>query len=282
MNQILQLAHLNARVAGLALLGRWLGTKDVAAGYDRVASTYQEVWHCHLRRATDELLKRLPSGMSGTLLDLGSGTGYSAKYLATANPDSTVMAVDLSPEMLNCARAQAPANMRCVVSDMLEFVRAQKNGSASMIVSTWALGYSHASRLMRECGRLLPTGGRLAFIVNYADTLAPVFRAFRRCMLRFPNRVRLAAFPRFPKNWAFLERTLVRSQFEVEWRQDGQQPIAPPAGELLPWLRQTGILAGFDSMLDLSSVAGVFFEDDLAPDRDKLVHHFAMAIARKK
>jgi SAM-dependent methyltransferase len=281
MNQLLQLARLNARVAGLALRGRWLGSGDVAAGYDRVAATYEAAWHCHLRRATDELLQRLPAGLSGTILDLGSGTGYSALHLARTNPGATVVAVDVSAEMLNRARLRAPANLRCVGADMLEFVREQEAGSAALIVSTWALGYSHATRLLAECGRLLPRDGRLAFIVNYADTLAPVFLAFRRCMLRFPDRVRLAAFPRFPKDWRFLQQLLDRNRFAVEWHQEGRLPITPPAGELLPWLRQTGILAGFDAMLDLSAAAGAFFEAELARDRDRLFHHFAMAIARR-
>jgi SAM-dependent methyltransferase len=281
MKRILQLARLNARVAGLALQGRWLGPKDVAAGYNRVAATYEEAWHRHLRQATDELLQRLPVGLSGTVLDLGSGTGYSAIHLAQTNPGATVLAVDLSDQMLDRARARAPANLGCVVADMLEFVRSQETASVGLIVSAWALGYSHASRLFRECSRLLSSGGTLAFIVNYADTLAPVFLAFRRCMLRFPDCVRLAAVTRFPKDWNFLQRTLERNRFAVEWHQEGRQHIPPPAGELLPWLQQTGILAGFDAMLDLSAAAGAFFEAELARDRDNLFHHFAMAIARR-
>lgn len=57
--------------------------------------------------------------------------------------------------------------------------------------------------------------------------------------------------------------------------------LTPPPGDLLPWLRQTGILAGFDAMLDLTGSSGAFFEAELAPHRDKLFHHFAMSVARK-
>jgi SAM-dependent methyltransferase len=281
MSPVWQLARLNARVAGLALRGRWLEPGDVAAGYDRAASTYEAVWLAHLRRTTDALLCQLPSGLTGTILDLGGGTGYAAQHLAAANVNSTVVAVDVSPEMLNRARTRAPANLRCVVSDMLAYVRAQADGSARLIVSTWALGYSQPARLFRECHRLLTPGGMLVFIVNYADTLAPVFRAFRRCMLQFPHRVRLAARPRFPRDWPWLRRALLQSRFDVAWHQDGRLEIGPPAGGLLPWLRQTGILAGFDAMLDLSAPADAFFEAEIARDRRPLVHHFAMVVARK-
>lgn len=57
--------------------------------------------------------------------------------------------------------------------------------------------------------------------------------------------------------------------------------ITPPPGDLLPWLRQTGILAGFDAMLDLRGEAGAFFEAELTPQRDQLAHHFAMTVAHK-
>ena len=218
----------------------------MAAGYDKAAPTYDTAWHRHLRPATDDLLQRLPRGLTGVILDLGSGTGYTARRLAQANPEASVVAVDISPAMLERARREAPANLRCVVSDMLDFVRSQPAASAALIVSTWALGYSRPARLIRECGRLLPGGARFAFIVNYADTLAPVFRSFQRCMLAFPGRVRLAAWPRFPKDWSFLEHELRQSGFAVEWHQEGSRKITAPEGELLPWLRQTGILAGFE------------------------------------
>jgi trans-aconitate methyltransferase len=281
MSRALQLVRLNARVAGLALRGRWLGAGQIAAGYDRVAPTYDRVWQRHLRDATDDLLGRLPCGLSGTILDLGSGTGYCARHIAGANPSAEVVAVDVSREMLARAAADAPPNLRCVVQDMLEYLQTWKAAGPSLVVSTWALGYSHPARLIGRCGALLAKGGLLAFIVNYRDTLAPVFRAYQRCMLRFASQVRLAAVQRFPKDWPFLERVLQKGGFEVTWQQEGRKHIEPPDGPLLPWLRQTGILAGFDGMLELSGPSAAYFEEQLAPQRDAIFHHFAMAIARK-
>jgi SAM-dependent methyltransferase len=281
VSRFVQLARLNTRVAALALQGRWLTPAVVAAGYNKVAPTYDTAWHWHLRPATDDVLQRLPRGLSGVILDLGSGTGYASKRLAEANPEATVVAVDISPAMLERARREAPGNLRCVASDMLEFARSQAAASAALIVSTWALGYSRPARLIRECSRLLRSGSRFAFIVNYADTLGPVFRSFQRCMLAFPGRMRLAAWPRFPRDWNFLQHQLRQSSFAVEWHQDGSRKITAPEGELLPWLRQTGILAGFEGMLDLSGPVAALFEAEMAESRDNIYHHFAMAIARK-
>jgi len=282
MNRVLQLARLNARVAGLALRGRWLGAGEIAAGYDGAAPSYDQVWQCHLRDATDDLLGRLPCGLSGAILDLGSGTGYCAKRLARANPEARVIAVDILKEMLARAGAGAPSNLRCVVCDMLKFVQAWEAGHPSLIVSTWALGYSHPARLIGRCGAVLGKGGLLAFIVNYRDTLAPVFRAFQRCMLRFPGQVRLAAIQRFPKDWLCLKEALEKARFNIVWRQEGRKHIQRPEGLLLPWLRQTGILAGFDAMLALAGPAAAYFEEQVAPERDAIFHHFAMAIAEKE
>ena len=281
MNQMLQLARLNARVAGLALRGRWLGAGEIAAGYDAVAPTYDRVWQCHLRKATDDLLGRLPSGLSGVILDLGSGTGYCARHLARTNPAAQVIAVDISREMLSRAGDAAPSNLRCVVGDMLEFVQGWEADPPSLIVSAWALGYSRPARLMDRCGALLSKGGLLAFIVNYRDTLAPVFKAFQRCMLRFPGQVRLAAIQRFPRDWLVLESALAKARFHLLWRQEGRKHIAPSEGLLLPWLRQTGILAGFEGMLDLTGPASAYFEEQLAPEREAIFHHFATAIAQR-
>jgi SAM-dependent methyltransferase len=282
MNSILQLARLNARVAGLALRGRWLSVNEVAAGYNRVAPTYDTAWQHHLRRATDDLLRRLPDGLSGTILDLGCGTGYATRSLARANPAASVVGVDISEAMLACVRTDAPPNLKCVQADMLAFVREQPAAGAGLIVSTWALGYSHPARVIQECGRLLSAGGTLAFIVNYIDTLAPVFRAFRRCLFEFPDCVRLAAWPHFPKDLSFLEGSLRRAGLEPMYLADGFQSIIPPEGDLLPWLKQTGILAGFDSMLELSGPVAARFEAELSPHRANLNHHYAMAIAHRK
>jgi trans-aconitate methyltransferase len=281
MSRLVQLARLNTRVGALALRGRWLTPAVVAAGYDKVAPTYDTAWQRHLRPATDDLLQRLPRALTGVILDLGSGTGYAARRLAQSNPDATIVAVDVSPGMLRSAGLSGPANLRCVVSDMLEFARGQPSASAALIVSTWALGYSQPARLFRECGRLLPSGARLAFIVNYADTLAPVFEAFQRCMRAFPGHVRLAAWPRFPRDWDFLDRQLSRNRLAVEWHEDGFRKITAPEGKLLPWLRQTGVLAGFEQMFDLSGAAAELFETEAARGRDNICHHFAAAIARK-
>jgi trans-aconitate methyltransferase len=277
-----EVLRLNARVASLALRGRWLRPPAVAADYNLVAPSYNTAWQCHLQPVTCRFLERLPRAASGTTLDLGCGTGSSTRALAAHNPGACVIGVDVSPGMLEVARQTRPQlQLRYVEADMLEFLRGCTMPEVRMIVSTWALGYSHPAAVFAAGHRLLPPGGVLAFIVNYADTLAPVFQAFSRCLFRFPDRVRLAAWPRFPRSPQRLRAQLESHGFRPSVFEEGHQPIPIPEGKVLPWLRQTGILAGFDSMLDLSGPAADFFEHQCRADARPLVHHHAVVVASK-
>lgn len=303
--------RLNWRVARLALERRWLGPSAYADGYDRVAPAYDEAWQRHLRPVTDELLARIGSGRepgsrpvnrtfsphpsppvaetvpAGRILDLGCGTGYTTARLAAEHPQAPVVGVDISRGMLAQAGRRVPGTrIEWVCADMIEFLRAQADGSAALVVSAWAMGYSQPARLIGEAARVLVPGGVLAFVVNLRDTLAPVFRAYRHCLAAFPGEVRLAARLHFPKDWPALERMLGRSGLVLEWHHDGLQPITPPAtanGSMLAWLLQTGVLAGFDAMLPLAEPGRVsaHFESLLQADRVPLQHHYAAAVARR-
>ncbi len=285
VNRLWQVARLNARVAGLALRGRWMSPAHVARGYDTVAPTYRDSWQQRLAPITDELLQRLLSLNSSPIeiLDLGAGNGCVAKKLAAQHPNARVTAVDVSSEMLCLARSNAPPNLVCAQADMLDFLRSYPAGGADWLVSTWALGYSYYTKLFPLCSRALKPGGTFAFIVNYADTLRPVFAAFSKCMFRFPECVQLAAWPRFPRTWQALEKSLRQSGFTILHHADGNHPIMPPPGEMLPWLRQTGILSGFDQMMDLNATPGpaAFMEHELQQNRKRIFHHYCLCIARK-
>lgn len=282
VTSLLHLLRLNARVAGLALRGRWLGTTDVARGYDTVARAYNRAWLSRLRPVTDRLLARIPSdAVSDGVMDLGCGTGYATRLMAERAPAARVTGVDVSAGMLEIARAGAPANARFVRADMLDHIRATVSESVQLVLSTWAIGYSKPAELIRESHRVLRPGGTLAFIVNYFDTLQPIFRAYQKCMLRFPDRVQRAAWPRFPRNWQWLVTRIAAAGFSIVWHEDGQERIQVPEGATLPWLKQTGILAGFDAMLDLSGAAAEAFERELAADPSPIFHHYAAVIAHK-
>lgn len=280
--------RLNARVLALACAGRWVRSAHTARSYDRLAPAYDGNWLVHLRPVTLELLERIPEPPAGRVLDLGCGTGLTVAETARRRPGREIVAVDLSEGMLaearrRCDRLKA---IRFERADLLEFLMRQDASSAALIVAAWSIGYSRPSRVIAESARVLRPGGLFAFVVNYADSLSAVYRAFRRTMGRFPEELRRLARPRFPCNAAALRRAFRRAGLAVEWWRDGYQPIEPRAdasGRRLPWLLNTGTLAGFDAMLPLAEPgpAADYFEQCLVETGEPIRHHYGAGIARR-
>lgn len=270
--------RLNLRMLGHVLARRWLTPQDVAAGYDRLAHDYDANWLCRLIPVTDRLIAALPDDISGAVFDLGCGTGYLTAALVQRYPAADVTGVDISPQMVAEARRRGLcATLK--TADMLSFLRRKPDGAAALIVSAWAIGYSVPDRLIAAAARVLAPGGMLVFTVNYADTLAPVFRAYRRCLAAYPDKVRKALWPRFPRDRATVEKMLRRHGLRPELVEEGCIAVAPPesgAPPSLAWLLKTGVLAGFDAVLPLPEdpELAARFEEELAADSRPLEHHF--------
>ncbi len=284
----LDCARLNARVVALAGSRQWVRTAETAASYDRLALQYDANWQRHLAPVTLNLLKNIAEAPDGILLDLGCGTGFATAWCAARWPARSIRAVDLSEGMLEVARRRCAGrkNVRFERADLLEFLRRQGNASVAMIVAAWSIGYSRPSAVIERSARVLRAGGRLAFVVNAAESLSAVRQAFRRTMGRFPGELHRLAWPRFPRGAAPLRRALRRAKLAVEWWREDALPIVPTLderGRVLPWLLNTGVLAGFDAMLPLADEgpAAEYFEACLQDGGLDLRHHYLAGIAVK-
>jgi len=96
----------------------------------------------------------------GTILDLGSGTGYLAIEIARKAPGLQVCGIDLSKRMVKIARRHA----RGVSNTQFVFGNAArlpfKDNSMDLVVSTGASHHWKTPRLVfDECHRVLKTGG---------------------------------------------------------------------------------------------------------------------------
>ena len=96
---------------------------------------------------------------SGTILDLGSGTGYLSIEIARRSPNLQVYGIDLSRQMIKIARrhAQGIDNARFVFgnADDLPF----EDDSVDFIVSTGSLHHwKKPAKVFDECFRVLKTG----------------------------------------------------------------------------------------------------------------------------
>jgi ubiquinone/menaquinone biosynthesis C-methylase UbiE len=97
---------------------------------------------------------------NGTILDLGSGTGYLAIEIARKSPSLHVYGIDLSRKMVKIARHHA----RSVDNTQFVFGNASrlpfKDSSIDLVVSTAALHHWKTPRLVfDECHRVLKAGG---------------------------------------------------------------------------------------------------------------------------
>ncbi len=285
MNRYLSCLRLNWQMLKNVIGNRWLTQEQYEASYDALAHNYNGNWLLHLKSVTDQMLVILPDDMSGIILDLGCGTGYSTAKLEKKYPHCGIKAVDLSEQMLNQARAICD-RAEFIHADMLDFLSNRPDSSVDMVVSAWAVGYSNPSKIFEASQRVLKPGGTLAFVVNFADTMAPVFYAFRHAMAHFPEHVRCALKVNYPVKWQRLEKTLMKYGFQTQFHKDGRIPVAQPDEENfnLDWLLRTGVLAGFDTVLPLKDNKEIaeFFMQKMLEHGEPLTHHYIIYKGVKK
>lgn len=283
----LNFCALNLKAFSFALKNKWLSPREYEKSYDQIAPHYDANWQKSLRPVTDHLLSQVPKIPSGKIIDLGCGTGYTTKFLSGHSPAATIAAVDLSSNMLDIAKSRIDnKNVNFVHADMLAFLNSERQNETAMILSAWAIGYSNPAKIIAQCSRCLMRNGVLAFVVNYFDTLSPIFRAYWTCLLKFPSKLQMAAWPRFPKKWSKMKRDLNKNGFNIVCHEDGYQTVFDPksAGPIkLDWLLTTGIVAGFDQLVPLASTGELRneFESQLNKIKEPVKHHYMMVIARK-
>jgi tRNA (cmo5U34)-methyltransferase len=97
-----------------------------------------------------------------TILDLGVGTGESAQRVLDLHPDARLTGIDVSPEMLEQARAELPARrIDELVPSRLE--DALPAGPFDLVVSVLAVHHLDSAAkadLYRRIARVLQPGGR--------------------------------------------------------------------------------------------------------------------------
>lgn len=170
-------------VAGVAVLrrsraavspGASRGVLDAAGVrqlYDRVAPFYDLLTAPYrwigTGRIVDEAIRQLRLRPGDTVVDLGTGTGRNLVALSNAvGPDGHVVGVDLSPQMLQRARARATAhqlsNVELVEGDIATF---RLPPVASGVIATYAIemlpDYDDViARLVNQ----MPDEGRIALV----------------------------------------------------------------------------------------------------------------------
>jgi ubiquinone/menaquinone biosynthesis C-methylase UbiE len=109
------------------------------------------------RKIASDLVTKIGKG---TILDLGSGTGYLSIEVAERSPDLQVYGIDLSRRMVKIARRHARGvdNARFVFGNAARLPF--KDNSIDLVISTGASHHWRMPRLVfEECYRVLKPGG---------------------------------------------------------------------------------------------------------------------------
>ncbi|KMQ52204.1 SAM-dependent methyltransferase [Chitinispirillum alkaliphilum] len=278
--------YLNLRVLVLIFKNRWLKADDLGQSYNSISPHYDENWLNHLRDVTERLLLNLPDRDLKTIADLGCGTGFTTEIISARYPKARITGIDISKGMIEIARERTGEQVSYCVDDMLNWLRMQESEKFDLVVSAWSMGYSYPAKIFREVSRVLKKGGCFLFVVNFSDTLQPVFNVFRSCMRTYPSYVEKIVLPRFPSNGKQVKRMMKGAGLEELFYEEGRHMIKEnqTTEPLWSWIVNTGVLAGFDKIMPLreEKVLQNFFEEQLRTNWQPLTHHYVMSSGRKQ
>ncbi len=132
--------------------------------WDQMAGIYQQEIDTRFGPVVEHLLSRANLQSGETVLDLGTGTGSVAIAAATKlGPDGRIIAVDISPEMLDKARARVQvlslANVE-FAEGRAEAIPAEDHSLDAVLASLSLMYVIDRASAAREISRVLQPGGR--------------------------------------------------------------------------------------------------------------------------
>lgn len=161
--------------------------------FDERAAGYEEGWlgdlhHGIADRTAALALSVVPAPRR--VLDIGCGTGYLLRRVATRYPESNELAgIDPAPSMIEVAQRSSDderLHFSHGIAENLEFA----DHRFDLVVSTTSFDHwSDQAAGLRECARVLAPGGRLVLVDQFSLWLAPTLVTTRRGRARTRGRV---------------------------------------------------------------------------------------------
>jgi len=164
--------------------------REVRQSFGASATTYDE--HAFLQREIgDRLFERLQyiKLIPERVLDIGSGTGYATQKLRERFPESSLIALDIAPDMLGYARGkmektsllkrlfgkQHDRDYLCADAEALPLA----SESIDLALSNLAMQWTDPERVAKEAIRVLKPQGLFMFTTFGPDTLKELRSAFK-------------------------------------------------------------------------------------------------------
>jgi ubiquinone/menaquinone biosynthesis C-methylase UbiE len=165
--------------------------RDIAEFNDR-APSYDDGWRGRLHH---EIADRTASLALATVaapnrvLDVGCGTGYLLRELASRYPDAQqFVGIDAASAMVKTANAIAQDDRLTFVAGVAEQI-AYPDETFNLIVSTTSFDHwSDQQAGLRECARVLRRGGQLVLVDQFSWMLLPTMLTSRRGKARTRRR----------------------------------------------------------------------------------------------
>ncbi|WP_051463685.1 class I SAM-dependent methyltransferase [Leptolyngbya sp. PCC 6406] len=135
--------------------------------YAHLAPWYDRRFSSYVNATVQETMHRLDLTSHGRILDLGCGTGTLIQRLLHLTPETEIVGLDPSAEMLSVARQKLPKSVELLVgsADKIPF----PNESFDLVISTNAFHYfRHPSQAIQEIKRVLKPNGNLV-ITDWCD-----------------------------------------------------------------------------------------------------------------
>jgi ubiquinone/menaquinone biosynthesis C-methylase UbiE len=153
--------------------------RDVAEFNDRAAS-YDHGWRGRLHHEISERTASLAVATVAApnrVLDLGCGTGYLLRELASRYPDAEqLVGIDAAPAMVKTANAITQDDRLTFAVGVAEQI-GYPNDAFDLIVSTTSFDHwSDQQAGLRECARVLRRGGQLVLVDQFSPMLMPTIR----------------------------------------------------------------------------------------------------------